>query len=88
MRIKLKSENSSFTIPVPTIFLTSPNFLAFGYWIVRKTSGKYSPQPMPELSAAQLKGLCQELKRIRKQHGHYELLLVEGADGDLVRITL
>jgi hypothetical protein len=43
---------------------------------------------MPELSAAQLKGLCRELKRIRKQHGHYELLCVEGADGDLVRITL
>ena len=88
MRIKWKSSNRSFTIPVPNILLTSPNFLAFGYWIVRKTSGKYSPQPMPELSAAQLKGLCQELKRIRKQHGHYELLLVEGADGDLVRITL
>jgi hypothetical protein len=54
----LKSENRSFTIPVPNIFLTSPNFLAFGYWVVKKTSGKYSPQPMPELSAAQLKGLC------------------------------
>ena len=88
MRIKLKSSHRSFTIPVPNIFFTSPNFLAFGYWGVKKTTGKYSPQPMPELSAAQLKGLCQELKRIRKQHGHYELLLVEGADGDLVRITL
>ena len=88
MRIKWKASNRSFTIPVPNIFLTSPNFLAFGYWIVRKTSGKYSPPPMPELSAAQLKGLCLELKRLRKQHGHYELLLVEGADGDLVRITL
>lgn len=88
MRIKLKSENRSFTIPVPNILLTSHHVLAFGYWVVRKTSGKYSPQPMPELSAAQLKGLCRELKRLRKQHGHYELLLVEGADGDLVRITL
>lgn len=88
MRIKWKSSNRSFTIPVPNIFFTSPNFLAFGYWVVKKTSGKYSPQPMPELSAAQLKGFCRELKRIRKQHGHYELLLVEGADGDLVRITL
>ena len=88
MRIKLKSENRSFTIPVPNILLTSHHVLAFGYWVVRKTSGKYSPQPMPELSAAQLKGLCRELKRIRKQYGHYEFICVEGADGDLVRITL
>lgn len=88
MRIKLKSSNRSFTIPVPNILLTSHHVLAFGYWVVKKTSGKYSPQPMPELSATQLKGLCRELKRIRKQYGHYEFICVEGADGDLVRITL
>ena len=88
MRIQLKSENRSFSIPVPNIFLTSPYFLAFGYWVVKKTSGKYSPQPMPELSAAQLKGLCRELKRLRKEYGHYEFICFEGADGDLVRITL
>lgn len=88
MRIKLKSENRSFTIPVPNILLTSHHVLAFGYWVVKKNSGKYSPQPMPELSAAQLKGLCRELKRLRKEYGHYEFICVEGADGDLVRITL
>ena len=88
MRIKLKSENRSFTIPIPHIFLTSHHVLAFGYWVVKKTSGKYSPQPMPELSAAQLKGLCRELKRLRKEYGHYEFICVEGAGGDLVRITL
>ena len=88
MRIKLKSSNRSFTIPVPNILLTSHHVLAFGYWVVKKTSGKYSPQPMPKLSAAQLKGFCRELKRLRKEYGHYEFICFEGADGDLVRITL
>ena len=88
MRIKLKSENRSFTIPVPNILLTSHHVLVFGYWAVKKTSGKYSPQPTPELSAAQLKGFCRELKRLRKEYGHYEFICFEGADGDLVRITL
>ena len=88
MRIQLKATYRSFTIPIPNVFLTSPHFLSFGCWCVNKTSGKYAPQPMPQLSTAQLKPLCRELKRIKRQYGRYELVSVEGADGQRVRITL
>ncbi len=88
MRICLKSTNRSFTIPLPTFLLTSHHFLAFGYWVTKKTSGKYSPQPMPDIKAAQLKGLCRELRRIKKQHGKYDMVEVCSDDGQMVRITL
>ena len=88
MRIKLKASSRTITIPIPNLFLTSPNFLAFGCWVTRKISANYYSQPIPPLSAAQLKPLCRELKRIRRQHGHYEFVCVEGADGDRVQITL
>lgn len=88
MRIKIKTEGRSFTISIPTFLLTSHHLLAFGYWVTKKTSGKYSPAPMPDLDAAALKKLCRELRRIKKQYGRYELVHVQSADGDGVRITL
>lgn len=88
MRIKLKSTDRSFTIMIPTFLLTSHHILAFGYWVTKKTSGKYSPQPMPDITSAQLKKLCRELRRIKKQYGRYELVEVKSSDGQMVRITL
>ena len=88
MRIKVKAEGRSFTVCIPTFLLTSHHLLAFGYWVTKKTSGKYSPQPMPDLDARSMKKLCRELKRIKKKYGRYELAEVISADGQLVRITL
>ena len=88
MKIQLKSANRSFTILIPNVLLTSPHVLALGYWVTKKTSGKYSAEPMPEVSAATLKPLCKELRRIKKQYGHYELVEVKRSGGQLVRITL
>jgi hypothetical protein len=88
MKITVKTDKRRIAVWIPNFLLSSHHFLAFGYWFTKKTSGRYSPQPMPELSAVQLKGFCRELKRLRKEYGHYEFICVEGADGDLVRITL
>ena len=88
MRIKIKTEGRSFTIPIPTFLLTSHHLLAFGYWVTKKTSGKYSSGPMPDLDEAQLKKLCMELRRIKKQYGSYELVHVQSAEREIVRIIL
>lgn len=88
MRIKIKTEGRSFTIPIPTFLLTSHHLLAFGYWVTKKTSGKNSPAPMPDIKAAQLKGLCREIRRIKKLHGRYELVHVHSSDDQIVRIIL
>lgn len=88
MKVAVCTEGRRITVWIPNCMLTSHHFLAFFYWITKKTSGKYSPQPMPDLSAAQLKPLCRELRRIRKSHGAYELVEVQSGKGQQVKIVL
>lgn len=73
---------------IPTAFLTNPYLLSFGYWIVKKTSGKYADGPMPDIDAQTLKGLCRELRRIKKKYGRYEMIEAVQASGETVKIIL
>jgi hypothetical protein len=88
MKITVKTDNRRIAVWIPNFLLNSHHFLAFGYWFTKKTSGRYSPQPMPNLSATQLKPLCRELKRIKKRYGSYELIEVHQSEGDHVQIML
>lgn len=88
MKIHAKSAERTVSVIVPTALLTSPHLLSFGYWVVKKTSSQYADGPMPDMDAKTLKRLCDELKRIKKKYGRYQLVEVTNAQGETVTITL
>ena len=88
MKLSVTKEGRRFVLRIPNCLLTNAHLIAIFYRITQKTSGKYAPEPMPDLSAAQLKPLCKELKRIKKCYGAYELVDVRSGQGDRVKIVL
>ncbi len=82
MKIRISaSSGPHFTIPFPTAFVTSPTMVRI---FLRQTQ-KYAGI---SVSDEAIRGLCRELKRVKKTCGSYELVHVESANGDLVSITL
>lgn len=48
----------------------------------------YAPEAMENISPEAAIALCDELKRIRKKYGSWELVEIRSADGEHIRITL
>ena len=82
MKITVKSEEYSFTIPLPN-FLISEHIIV---WAIKQ--GKKHNPDLKEIPTKQIKKLIHELKNSVKTLGHYELVHVESSDGDIVIITL
>lgn len=82
MKITLKSDEFNFTIPLPN-FLISEHIIA---WAL-KQGKKYNPE-LHDIPTKQARALIHELKASVKTFGHYELVLVESSDGDIIIITL
>mgnify|MGYP003299757012 CR=1 FL=1 len=71
-------------MPFPTALLTSSTLINLGLKIARR----YGQTEVPDITPAQVRMLCAELRRIKRKYGHYELVEVISADGETVRITL
>lgn len=83
MRIQVKSEDVRLDIPLPTSMLLSPWISRIVLRAVRKEDKDLS-WLTPELIA----GLQKSLKSWIRRNGHFTLVEVESADGEIVKIKL
>lgn len=84
MKIIVKSREHNIRLGLPTswIFSRGSAFLA------EKLGRKYAPESMVNIPPEAIPKLCAELRRIRKKYGPYELVEVESAKGEYVKIML
>lgn len=83
MKIRVRSDSHSFSIVLPTRMLFSKSILKFGLRIGKKYSAD-----VPELPPEMVDGLCDEIRRIKKRYGAWELVDVQASDGEQVQIIL
>lgn len=83
MRIQVKSKDANLDIPLPTSMLTSPMVSRIVLKAVRKKEEDLS-WLTPEL----VEGLQKTLKSWIRRNGHFMLVEVESADGEIVKIKL
>ena len=84
MRVRIKSEGHNLNFVIPTRWI-------FGKTAVRiaNTLGRqYASHAMKDISPQALEMLCAELCRIKDIHGKWELVDIESAGGDIVKIIL
>ena len=84
MKIIVKSGEHDIRLGIPTswIFSRGSAFLA------EKLGRKYAPESMVDIPPDAIPILCAELRKIKKKYGTYELLELETANGQYVKITL
>lgn len=74
-----------------TIRLAIPTGLIFSKPGIRLAIGAaqiYAPEAMEEFSPEAVIRLCDELKRIKKKYGSWELVEIHSSDGEHVQILL
>lgn len=93
MKIIVKSKDYRIFLPIPTGFLFSRPMVKLWLGMMRK-SQQYIDLPeqagaalwnLPEESVLRL---CDELRRLKKQHKNWDLVEVESASGEQVLIRL
>ena len=84
MRIKVISKERRLNLVLPTRLIFSPMLVHFGLRIARK----YAPKETEHLPPEGVAALCDEICKIKKQYGRYELVDIQSADGELVKIIL
>ncbi len=93
MKIIIKTEDHRVFLPIPTALLVSRPMLRFWLRMMRR-SEQYVSLPeqagtalwnLPEESVLQL---CDELRRIKRQYGKWDLVEVQSASGEQVLIQL
>ena len=84
MKILVKSDEHRIHLSVPTNLIFNP--------IVARIAVRYglrnAPESVRNISPDALEALFAEFRRIKKQHGKWELVDMECANGDLVKIVL
>lgn len=81
MRIHIKSEGKNLRFWIPTNLIFSKTVA----WLGVRFGMRYSSV---NVSQEQLCRLFAEFRRIKKKHGTWELVNIESADGELVKILL
>lgn len=83
MKIRIRSDEHNFSIVLPTRVLFSKSILKFGLRIGKKYSAD-----VPDIPPETVDALCDEIRRIKKKHGSWELVNVQSAGGEQVQIIL
>lgn len=83
MKIRIQSDGRDFSILLPTRMLFSKSILRFALRVGRKYSAD-----VPDIPPATVDALCDEIRRIKKKHGSWELVNVQSAGGEQVQIIL
>ena len=84
MKIRIKSSEVNMNLMLPTRLLFGKTVVKIANTIGRR----YAAEALESIPPEALEILCAELRRIKKQHGSWELVDVETADGDIVKIAL
>lgn len=99
MRIQVKAADHNFTVPIPTGLIFSKPSVWLYVRIARRYSARmddYIPEDaqkhadtvISEIPEEALYAICAELRRIKKKHGSWELVDVESAGGERVKVVL
>lgn len=99
MRIRIKGDGHNINIPIPTGLIFSKASVWLYLKLARSFSSrakKYIPEDTEQTAEKVLAqipdeavyALCAEIMRIKKKHGHWELVNVKSADGEEVQIIL
>ena len=84
MKIKIRSDEHKFTLWIPTGLMFSRSTV----WIVNKLGRKYAGDALQNIPPEALDRLFAEFRRIKRKHGRWDLIDLESADGDVVKIVL
>ena len=96
MKIIVKGEGHNINIPIPTGLIFSKASVRTWLKIARISAGKYMPERVNQKADAFFDGLsdeavyalCNELMRIKRKYGSWDLVEVESSDGTQVLIRL
>lgn len=83
MKVYIRDDERNFTVTLPTRLLFSKSLLKYGLKI-----GKRYSSAVPDIPPESVDALCDEICRIKKLHGPWELVDIQSADGEEIRITL
>lgn len=83
MKIRIRTGEQRISLYFPTWMITSKSMVKL--WL--RVSKKYSSE-VPDIPPHAIDALCDEMKRIKKTYGTWELVDVQSAGGKQVKITL
>lgn len=84
MKIRIETAEKNLTIPVPDALL-SPKLIP---WIAEKIGRKTAPEALERIPPGALEVIFRELRRTKKRYGPWELVDIQSANGEHIRITL
>jgi len=84
MKIHVKSGNHNLRLYLPTGLIFSKTIARLGC----RFGLKYAGDAMRNISPEALEALFAEFRRIKHKHGSWDLVDIEGADGQIVKIIL
>lgn len=84
MRIRIKGDGVDVNLVLPTGLLIGKTVIRIANTIGRR----YATEALEGIPPETLERLCAELRRVKKKHGSWELVDVESASGEIVKIVL
>ena len=78
MKIRIENHKHKRSILLPTNFLLSKSMVKLGVFLIKD----------PEINKEAAYAICEELRRIKKKYGTWELIDLRSVDGERVTITL
>ena len=84
MRIYVKSEEHNIRLRIPTNLFFNPIVARFAV----RYGLRHAPDSARNMSIEAMDSLFAEFRRIKKQHGNWELVDMETSSGDKVKFVL
>lgn len=84
MKIQVENRERSFTVPLPTTLVFSRGTA----WLANHFGRKYAEDMFKDIPPQAMKAMMAEFRRIKKKYGTWELVDVESADGQRVKVIL
>ena len=84
MRIQVRGESQNINLVLPTSLIFSKGIV----WLANHFGRKYAAEAMDGIAPENLDALFAEFRRIKRKYGKWDLVEVESADGEYVKVTL
>ena len=78
MKIQIEENEHTFSTTLPTNICLSKPVVKLGMCLNKNTT----------MSTEAMYAICEELRRVKKKYGSWELVDFQSADGEKIRITL
>lgn len=88
MKILVRSDGRRLNLVLPTGLVFSPTLIKAVVKLGKRHAEKNAKSSIADIDPKMWKILCSEIRRTKRKHKHYELLVVQSADGDHVSIIL